>query len=166
MCHFGSAMIFYGGSDESACKYFVKAPEDNTQWRVCEFVRWIANRMYEYECMIFKIADEIVLEQDDDYKIVPLYCNDANDGKVEETIGLHHFIGEYTINIHSIDNDKESGEANVKWGHTNMAKDRSGRHQLHPELLCVISYESKTRNIDCHGNFELRDFTILRMDYD
>ena len=60
MCLFGSAMNFYGGPGESSHKYFVKAPGDNTQGRVPEFARQIANRIYE--CMIFEVANERVMQ--------------------------------------------------------------------------------------------------------
>ena len=112
MCLSGSGVNFYGSPGESAHKYFVKAPGDNTQYRVHEFAKQIANRIYE--CMIFKIANERVLQQEDDYEIIPRYCNDENDGEEEETVGLHSFVGKYTINIHLIDNDGESGETIVK----------------------------------------------------
>ena len=44
----------FGGPGESHHKYFVKAPGDNTQRRVSEFAKQIANRIYE--SMIFEIA--------------------------------------------------------------------------------------------------------------
>jgi len=44
---FGSAINFFGGPGESHHKYFVKAPGDNTQRRVSEFAKQIANRIYE-----------------------------------------------------------------------------------------------------------------------
>ena len=51
---FGSAIIIFCGPGESHHKYFVKAPGDNTQRRVSEFAKQIANRIYE--SMIFEIA--------------------------------------------------------------------------------------------------------------
>ena len=59
MLLFGSAMNFYGGPGESAHKYFVKIPGDNTQRRVSEFAKQIAERLYE--SMIFELAHEHVL---------------------------------------------------------------------------------------------------------
>ena len=56
MCLFGSALNFFGGPGESHHKYFVKAPGDNTQRRVSEFAKQIANRIYEN--MIAEIAKE------------------------------------------------------------------------------------------------------------
>ena len=124
MCIFGSAMIFYGGPGESSHKYFVKAPGDNTQRRVRELARQIANRMYE--CMVFEIANEQVMKHDNDYELIPTHVNDEFEGEHEQRFGCHDFFGRYTLNIHSINSYEESGISIVKWGHDNVARTRSG----------------------------------------
>ena len=48
MCIFGSAMNFHGVPGESAHKYFIKVPGDNTQRRVPGFARKIAVLMKKY----------------------------------------------------------------------------------------------------------------------
>ena len=123
-----SAMIFYDGLGEFSHKYFMKAPGDNTHQRVWEFARQIANRLYE--CMIFEIADEKVVKQDNDYEIVPTCVNEEFDGEEEQTIGCHDFVVRYILNMNSINNDGESGDSIVKWGHDNVAKSRSGKYHL------------------------------------
>ena len=51
---FGSAINFYGGHGESHHKYFVKAPGENTQRIVSEFVAQLSQRVYE--CLVLEIA--------------------------------------------------------------------------------------------------------------
>ena len=62
----------------------MKAPGDNTQHRVREFDRQVANRMYE--CMIFEIANEKVTEQESDYELVPPSVNDEFEEEVDQTM--------------------------------------------------------------------------------
>ena len=47
MQRYGSAMNFYGGTGESAHKFFVKAPGLKTQRRVNEFAVQIAKQYYD-----------------------------------------------------------------------------------------------------------------------
>jgi hypothetical protein len=161
MCLFGSAMNFYGGPGESAHKYFVKAPGDNTQRRVREFARQIANRMYE--CMVFEIANEQVMKQNNDYERIPNSLPVDFEGEEEQTIGCHDFVGRYTLNIHHINNDGESGRSKIKWCHDNDARSKSGKYSLHSDLLRVVYSEAKKRNLDCHGTFEVMGYTRLKM---
>ena len=155
-------MIFYGGTGESSHKYFVKAPGDNTQRRVRAFVRQIVNRMYE--CMIFEIANERVIQQDDTYGIV--HPSNSDDDEEEQRVGSHHFVGKYTINIHTTNGDGESRKAEVKWNYKNTLKEQSGNFNLHPDLLRVTYRESIKRHLDVDGNFEVMGFTQLRTEYD
>ena len=46
MKRYGSAINFYGGTGESAHKFFVKAPGLKTQRRVTEFASQVANQYY------------------------------------------------------------------------------------------------------------------------
>jgi hypothetical protein len=46
MKRYGSAIIFYGGTGESAHKFFVKAPGLKTQRQVTEFASQVANQYY------------------------------------------------------------------------------------------------------------------------
>ena len=61
MCLFGCAINFYGGPGESAHKYFVKAPGNNTQRRVSEFSMQVAQKVYK--SMIFEIAMEHINQE-------------------------------------------------------------------------------------------------------
>ena len=67
MCLFGCAMNFFGGPGESAHKQFVKNPGHNTQRRVSEFAKQVANRIYE--CMLLDIAKN-ELDSKDNFKLV------------------------------------------------------------------------------------------------
>ena len=88
--------------------------------------------------MIFEIANERVLQQEDDYEIIPRYCNDKNDGEEEETVGLHHFVGKYTINIHPLIMMEKVARQLSSGGSYKYGKKISARHHLHPDLLRVI----------------------------
>ena len=46
MKRYGSAINFYGGTGESAHKFFVKAPGLKTQRQVTEFASQVANQYY------------------------------------------------------------------------------------------------------------------------
>ena len=79
-----------------------------------------------YECMVFEIANEQVTKQDNDFTLIPTCVNEEFEGEDEQTIGCRDVFGRCTLNIHSINNDGESGESIVKWGHDNIARSRSG----------------------------------------
>ena len=84
-------MIFHRGPGESFHKYFVKTPGDDTRRRVREFARQIPNRIYE--CMIFEIANERVMQQNDSTKTIhPLKSDDDKEDK-ERRVGSHNFVG-------------------------------------------------------------------------
>ena len=127
MCLSGSGVNFYGGPGESAHKYFVKALENNTQYRVHEFAKQIANRIYE--CMIFKIANERMLQQEDDYEIIPRYCNDENDGEEEETVGLHSLL-EPVAQTHFVIGTMYDTDDSVSHGSKDMSHGRNEKEYV------------------------------------
>ena len=65
---FGSAMNFFGGPGESHHKTFAKYLGGNTQRRVCEFAKQVANRIYEtmiIACVRNKMREEDNFEIND-----------------------------------------------------------------------------------------------------
>jgi len=131
---FGSALNFFGRPGESHHKYFVKAPGDNTQRRVSEFVKQISTRIYEN--MIFEIAKETPQQQEDVYEYVGNPLSDASSDKVgEDTKNV--FVGKYELKIYNANEDGESGDHELKWSWQNKQKVKDGRYRLHPDLLCV-----------------------------
>ena len=98
----------------------MKAPGDNTQRRVRESTRQIANRIYE--CMIFEIANERVTQQDNTYEIFHPSNSDDDDKEQEQRVGSHNFVGKHTINIQTINGGGQSSKAVVKRNYNNNLK--------------------------------------------
>ena len=113
MCLFGSGMNFYGGPGESAHKYFVKAPGDNTQRRVCEFAKKIANIIYE--CMIFEIAKEKVRQKKEEYEVICPSLDVVAGGSSKEEGDNCALFGRYELKVTHVNDDWETGESEIKW---------------------------------------------------
>ena len=135
MCLFGSALNFFGGPGESHHKYFVKAPGDNTQRRVSEFAKQIANRIYEN--MIAEIAKEALQREDDKYELVGNNLSSDDDDEEPNC----ELIGKYKLNVTNVNEDGQSGEYELKWMWKNNVKQKSDNYVLHPDLLRVIFRE-------------------------
>ena len=146
MCLFGSGMNFYGGPGESHHKYFVKAPAGNTQQRVCEFAKQIANRIYE--SMIFEIAKEKVRQADEEYEIIGSSLDVQAGGSSEEEGENCALFGRYELQVTHVNDDGETGESIMKWSSDKKNKQKSNKYELHPDLLRVIFRETRKRNLD------------------
>ena len=106
---FGSAINYFGGPGESHQKCFVKAPGDNTQCRVSEFAKQIANCIYE--SMIFEIAKEALPRELDVYAMVG---NDATSDDEEEEPNFE-LIGKYELIVAKVNEGCQSGKCELKW---------------------------------------------------
>ena len=77
MMLYGSAINFFGGPGESAHKNFVKIPGNNTQRRVAQFVKQIADRIYK--TMIFELAHEQVISIDRPFELIGSVTEDTRE---------------------------------------------------------------------------------------
>ncbi len=146
MLLFGSAMNFYGGPGESAHKFFVKQPGYNTQRRVSEFAKQVANRIYE--TMVLNIAKD-ALDRSGDFELVGgNIANDIHTNGGQTTCTL---AGRYELTIDSLDTDEcstadvDNGTSTVKWMWDNKAKTASRRYGLNEDFLRVVYREVAVR---------------------
>ena len=155
MTLFGSAINFFGGPGESHHKQFVKAPAQNTQRRVSEFVRQVTERIYE--SMILNIASD-ELKAKDDVELVS--TTNTNNG--EE----HSFdpIGKYIITVTEVYQTEDRrkpwwGKHTVKWAKHNKIK-QNEKFNLKGDLLKIIFKEIGEGKIKLP--FEFTGHTELR----
>ena len=132
MCLFGSGMNFYGGPGESAHKYFVKGPGDNTQRRIHDFAKQISNRVYE--CMIFEVAKEKLHSEDAEYELIGQNSNEEF-GELSDVGGDDcELIGKYLLKITHINDDEETGKCEIEWKYQNKTKNH------HASMTFILIY--------------------------
>ena len=125
MCKYGSAMNFYGGPGESHHKYFVKAPGENTQRRVSEFVSQVANRVYE--TLVMEQASELVSRS----KGSSIPYSDEDDA-------IKDLRGKWTLTLEPI-NDSDSYSSTVRWDFNAKNKPIARKmHKLDNDLIWLV----------------------------
>ena len=144
-----SAIKFFGGPGESARKNFVKIPGNNTQRRVAQFAKQIADRIYK--TMIFELAHEQVISIDRQYELIGSVTEDTR--KEKYTLG-----GKYEFKVKSVNTDGESEECEIKWKSHNKIKIQSILHNLHPDLITILFRESSLHLQENGGD---EDITII-----
>ena len=105
---FGSAIIFFSGAGELFHKYFVKAPGNNTQRRVSEFGKQIAERVYEN--MICDIAHEANVREDNMYENIGTKSLGAETNKNAEI----KLVGKYYLPVVDVGDNGLTGNHEVK----------------------------------------------------
>ena len=63
-----------------------------------------------------------MIQQDNSYEVILPSNSDDDDKEEEQREGSHNSVGEYIINIHTINEDSESGKAVVKLNYNNSLK--------------------------------------------
>ena len=136
MMLFGSGINFFGGPGESHHKWFVKYPGNNTQRRVREFAKQVANRMYE--AMILNAGRNAMRKEDDkEYERVEMH----HENEIEEQV----LYGRYYLEITSV--RKGHCSSNLQWASKNKRKSATGKHSLREDLLEIIYDEVRSRKL-------------------
>ena len=167
ICLFGSGINFFGGPGESHHKWFVKYPGENTQRRVGEFAKQVANRIYEI--MVMDVAKSVIDEQAEaEYKCVcsgqsPSNILNGNSSHSTENDDCnrvtHHLRGAYTLVVTSVNENNE--ESSLKWNSHNKAKKNAGGFKLSKEFLNIVYQEIRERDIPLP--ISLRGYTEMHM---
>ena len=154
MCLFGSGINFYGGPGESSHNFFVKAPGYNTQRRPSEFAKQVSNRIYE--CMVLNTLKQTLDKgESDQYELIGCDVLDTlqegidSNQEDEEDVGRFKMKGKYHLTISAIDPPArgvvDKGTSSPKWVSGHKRKMRSGKYDLHADLLRVIFRETSLR---------------------
>ena len=139
-------MNFFGGPGESHHKYFVKAPGENTQRRVSEFVSQVARRVYEG--MVLEMAMEVVKRTSG----VQAKCEPLESDK-EQLEGL------YTLTITPLAEGRCSFD--TKWNAKKKNKPKKKKfHVLHDDVLNAI--ERRCSDNGLSQSCEVRRFTEMK----
>ena len=136
---FGSAINFFSGPGESFHKYFVKAPGNNTQRRVSEFGKQIAERVYEN--MICEIAHEANVREDNMYEKIGKKSSGAETNENTAT----KLVGKYYLTVVDVGDNGLTGNHEVKWDYDGKKKTSSALFNLHPDLIRVLYKEISER---------------------
>ena len=169
MCLFGSGINFFGGPGESHHKWFVKYPGGNTQRRVGEFARQVANRIYE--TMVIDIAKSVIKKREqDDFEMINLnstsniIASTESLGSQEEVTSVedpvtHKLRGGYTLTVTSTTlNDEKSS---LRWHYKNKAKSIAGGYGLREDFLQVVYREIRERDLSLP--ISLKGYTEMHM---
>ena len=112
MVLFGSGMNFYSGPGESHHRHFFKFPGDNTQRRVSEFAKQIANRIYEN--MLLEIVKTTVtnFEESEFVNVTDLASHDEDraSDNFSTSDGLNFSQGSYP---HTDCSQRDDGDGDV-----------------------------------------------------
>ena len=150
MMLFGSGINFFGGPGESHHKWFVKYPGGNTQRRVSEFAKQVANRMYE--TMIIG-AGKDAMRKEDEKEFV------AVDRRTDNEITEYQLHGRYFIEITSV--KKGRCASRVEWVYSNKTKTAAPeKYSLRADLLEIIYDQIRKRKIPLPVT--LQGFTELK----
>ena len=142
---YGSAINFYGGTGESAHKFFVKAPGQKTQRRVTEFASQVANQYYNI--LVTTKARRSLDTYDKSIQTrghhgVQQHSSDtSNDAENHVDDIRFDLSGKYSIQITKslIEKASRSEDIYPQWK-TNMhgVKNNNYKFRLHPRLMNAI----------------------------
>ena len=146
MMLFGSAMNFFGGPGEASHKYFVKAPGQKTQRRICEFAAQTATRLSEM--MVTKHALRLIhCEESRLFQQggQATQCYSLEEGLTistdndDLTIGL---AGKYFLNVTAdvLTKMQENRDIHVCWStNKNKLKGKSNSYCLNKDLVKFLA---------------------------
>ena len=121
----------------------MKAPGDSTQRRVAQFVKQIAERVYE--SMVFELAHERVIGIDSEYELT----RSLFDITTAEEPPLR---GQYELTVTSVNTDGESGVCKMTLKNSNKTKKLSNLHNLNQDLMKIIYLESRAHQQENGGD--------------
>ncbi len=144
MKRYGSAINFYGGTGESAHKFFIKAPGLKTQRRVTEFASQLANQYYNilvttkalrsvdtYDKSIQIRGNHNLLQLTSDSNFSDDYVDDMQ----------YNLSGRYSIQLtESVTKKASRGEGIYPQWKTNLngVKNNNYKYRLHSRLVNAI----------------------------
>jgi len=159
MKRYGSAINFYGGTGESAHKFFVKAPGLKTQRRVTEFASQVANQYYNmlvttkalrsvdiYDKSIQIRGNHDLLQLTSDSNFSDDYVDDMQ----------YNLSGRYSIQLTESVTEKASrGEGIYPQWKTNLngVKNNNYKYRLHSRLVNAIINRMKSNVVNTVEGF-------------
>lgn len=169
MKRYGSAINFYGGTGESAHKFFVKAPGLKTQRRVTEFASQVANQYYSilvttkalrsvdtYDKSIQIRGSHGMLQLTNASNVADNYDNDVQ----------FDLSGKYSIQLTECVTEKASrGEDIYPQWKTNLygVKNNNYKYRLHPRLVnAIINRVNESVDLSASNNvYTVEGYTRL-----